>query len=270
MRIRRLMIAWVAGGVFAAGCTATSGAPSSAAMQTPQVSIAASPPDRPSPSPTLRIFELGEALPPVEAPSAASCERMLRVDLGAARAIRSGLSAYYGLATDDARLTTAASDPSADLTMLGIPLLPDDIAALTGMAILDWTPLVSWASTGRQDLFGGMWIDPPGSQSVVLSIVDGDRAAHELARCLEQPGLQVRYVAAKRSQADLHAIQAAIEADRKTLPAEGIDLVGTAQLTNENIVLVGVQGLTDEIAAELIERYGEGIRVEEDRPSVLD
>lgn len=66
------------------------------------------------------------------------------------------------------------------------------------------------------------------------------------------------------------AIQEAIEADRKALPAEGINLISTAQLPNENIVEVGVQGLTDAIAEELIERYGEGIRVVEDAPSQAD
>lgn len=269
MRIRWLLTTLVAGGVLTTGCFPTSGAPSSMGVPSPQVS-ADSPTARPSPSPTLRVLELGDALPPVKTPSAARCDQMLRADLGAAREIRSGLTGYFGLATADARLTTAASDPDANMTMLGIPLLPDDVTALTGLAILDWTPLVSWAHTGRQDLFGGMWIDPPGSQSVVVSIVDGDLAAHELARCLEQPGLKVRYVAAERSQKDLHAIQAAIEVDRKTLSAEGIDLIGTVQLTNENVILVGVQGLTGEIAAELAKRYGEGIRVEEDRPSVPD
>lgn len=267
MRIRWLIVV----GITVAGCTASSGSPSAETIATP-TPIVTSPTIEPSPSPTPRALELGEALPAVAAPSASTCDRLLRSDIESARRIRVGL-AHDGLASDDARLAAAAADPAADLTQLGIPLLPDDIAALhtAGQAIDGRTPIISWVSTGRQDLFGGAWIDPPENQSsVVVSVVDGDPVAHELARCLERPDIQTRYVFAERSQADLHAIQASIEADRDTLPDEGIRLISTAQLPNENLVEVGVQGLTKEIAAELIERYGEGIRIVEDRPSVLD
>lgn len=264
MRIGWLIVA----GITVVGCTASSGAPSAAFIATPIVTSTI----EPSPSPTPRALELGEALPTLVSPAASTCDRLLRADLVAARLIRSGL-AYFGLSSDDVRLATAAADPAADLTQLGIPLLPDDVAALhtAGLAIDGRTPIISWVSTGRQDLFGGAWIDPPENQSsVVVSVVDGDPAAYELARCLERPDVQTRYVFAERSQADLHAIQASIEADRDKLPAEGIRLISTVQLPNENLVEVGVQGLTKEIADVLVERYGDGIRVVEDRPSVLD
>ena len=268
MRARWLVIA----AVVVAGCTMGSISESPRAVATSPGAISASPSTQPMPSATPRSFELGDALTLIAAPSASVCDRILRTDRPAARRIRVA-HANDGLAADDARLTAAASDPTADMTQLGIPLLSDDVAVLqtAGIAIDGRTAITLWASTGRQDLFGGAWIDPPEDQfSLVVSVVDGDRAAHELARCLERPGVRTRYVFAERSQADLHAIQAAIEADRETLPLEGIRLIGTAQLPNENVVEVGLQGLTDEIVAELIERYGEGIRVVEDRPSVLD
>jgi hypothetical protein len=267
VRIGWLMVAIVT----VAGCTVSSGAPSAETIATP-IPIVTSPTIEPSPSPTPRTLALGEALPAVASPSATTCDRLLRADIESARRIRAGL-ADDGVAGDDARLAAAAADPAADLTQLGIPLLPDDIAALrtAGFWIDGKTPIISWVSTGRQDLFGGAWIDAAKSQSsVVVSVVDGDPAAHELARCLERPDIETRYVNAERSQADLHAIQASIEADRDTLPDEGIRLIGTAQLPDENVVEVGVQGLTDEIATKLIERYGEGIRMVDDRPSVLD
>jgi hypothetical protein len=131
-------------------------------------------------------------------------------------------------------------------------------------------PLAFWAMSGRDDLFGGYWIDPPGSSRFVVGIVDGDPASMELVECLKRGDLDVRYVFSERSWRELLAWKDAVGEDMNALRAEGIPItsVGPDMLTNT--LEVGVDGLTDEIAAVLRERYGAELRLEDEHPGVGD
>lgn len=175
------------------GSTPTRATPTAAGSPRPVTANAA------TPSPT--VMRSGDALALAGLPSAASCERRFRGDLAAARNIRASLEwSGTAIALDEQTITAAAADPAADLAIVGIPLRADDVAAVreSGMYLDARLPLSYWVNVGRQDLFGGIWIDPPGSESVVVSVVDGHAQGIELGRCLERDDLKVRYVFAER------------------------------------------------------------------------
>ena len=135
------------------------------------------------------------------------------------------------------------------------------------MALDPSTPILYWVQVGEPGRFGGIWIEPPGSGRLVVAILDGDPAAATVARCLDA-GLEVAYVAATRSLADLNALNARISADMGELRSGGmlIQSVGLSVRRSSMVVVVGVTGLTDAIRAELVGRYGDTIVVEEQAP----
>lgn len=187
--------------------------------------------------------------------------------------MRNSVSLYYeGIGKDEMAVEAAIADPASDIELIGIPLRPVEVEVLrtNGLYLDGAAPMAFWLWDGRPALFGGMWIDPPGSRRHVVSIVQGDMQGMRLARCLERPGFDVRYVMALRSWEDIMRLKERISGDWKSLEAEGIAMVAVGLDPIENTVYVGVQGLTDEIAATLRARYGEHIVVAEDAPGQAD
>ena len=177
-----------------------------------------------------------------------------------------------GIGTDLAAVDAAIEDPASDIELIGIPLRPDEVKILTssGMYLNEEAPIAFWTYDGRPDLFGAHWIDPPGSHRHVVSIVDGDEDTLKLARCLERDGLDIRYVTALRSRAELLALAERVVGDWDALRDEGIEIVSAGQRSSANTVSIGVEGLTDEISATLRERYGQHVIVKEDSLGQLD
>lgn len=219
-------------------------------------------------SPSVTILQPGEPLDPGLRPDAAACRRQLTADIDAAKRLRTELR-IDGISSTDAAVTAAADDPGADVATLGIPLTTTELATLraSGTLIDHSSPLVFWVQAAEPGRFGGIWIDPPGSSRYVVAILNSDRAALTLARCLDGE-VDVRYVAATRSVADHNALVARISADMDELRSNGvlIQSVGISVRTSVMVVVVGVTGVTDAIRAELTARYGDAIVVEEQPP----
>jgi hypothetical protein len=244
--------------------------PSTAPMSVEPTPLVATPEATPAitPSPSL-----GMALEPPPRPSDEECDRLQRSDREAALRIRDSVDMHYPEIGKGAEAVEAAiADPASDIELIGTPLRPAEVAALRTYGIwLDAAaPMGFWFWYGQPERFSGIWIDPPGSQRHVVSIADGDIETLRLARCLEREGLDVRYVWASRSWAELLALKERIVQDWPALEKEGIKIVGVGPDVIQNTVYVGVQGLTDEIAATLRERYGEYLIVAEDSPGQAD
>ena len=225
----------------------------------------------PAPSgPAIASHRSGEPLSPGVRPTAAECRQHLTADTGAAKLIRSEL-AIDGLPSTDIAILAAAADPGADIATLGIPITVGELEALraSGTFVDRSSPLRFWVQGGASERFGGIWIDPPGSGRFVVGILDTDPSALALARCLDT-GLDVRYVAARSSLADDNALQARISADLSQLKSSGIKVVsvGIGVRAAATVVVIGVTGVTDEIRANLVARYGDTIVVEEQSPIV--
>lgn len=239
--------------MLAAGC-APGAQPS---IATPSQPIAAAATHRP-----------GEPINPGVRPTAVQCRQLLTADVDAAKRLRSELH-VDGIPPTDVAVLAASVDPRADVSTIGIPLAPEELEALkaSGIAIDRSTPLALRVQAAEPGRFGGIWIDPPGSGRYVVAILDADPAALALARCLDT-GLDARYVAARWSVADDTALQARISVDFDELKASGIKIVSTGLSVRESVmvVIVGVTGLTDDIRARLVARYGDTIVVEEQGP----
>jgi hypothetical protein len=184
----------------------------------------------------------------------------------AASRIRAALR-VDGLPSDDVAVRAAAADPGADLTTLGIPLLANEVVALAegGIAPTAHERLAILVHTGAPDRFGGIWLDPPGTDRHVVAVVGPDPATLARARCVE--GDNTNYVTARLSVEAGLAIQERVDADWQALAAQGIKLASTSYDEKRGIVIVGVTGLTDEIRLLLVQRYGD-IVVEEQAPAL--
>ncbi len=191
--------------------------------------------------------------------AADACDRTLRSDTAAARNIRSSVDlTVTGIPATDAAIARAATDPGADTATLGIPLRATELRALqaSGMFVDAATPLAMWVNEGRPDRFGGIWIDPPGSGRYVVSVAFGEPSTQALARCLERPGLDVRYIASDVALADLRDVQDRINEDWQDLEAAGIRIRSTGIDSKAHRVQVEVEGLSQAQAVRLTDRYG--------------
>lgn len=210
----------------------------------------------------------GEPLDAGVRPAAGDCRDHLAADIGAAKQLRTELH-IDGIPSTDLAILAAAADPRSEIATLGIPLTAGELDALraSGTFTDRSSPLRFWVQAAAPQRFGGIWIDPPGSDRYVVAILDKDPSALALARCLDT-GLDVRYVAAKWSVAEDNALQARIGADFGELRSLGIEVqsVGVGLRSAVMVVIVGVTGLTDQIRASLVARYGDEIVVEEQGP----
>jgi hypothetical protein len=235
------------------------GACSQASGSSPGVSATPSPTTAPSP---------GDPLTASAAPSRASCRQELTADVAAAKRIRVDLR-VPGIDSSDMAIAAAASDPAADLSTVGIPLTHTEIAALKASGLsLGGNPLSEWAQVGEPTRFGGIWIDPPGSNRYVVSILSRDPGAMGLAQCIGT-GVDVRFVAAGTSVADLTALVDRIARDADEMRSNGISIAGAGIGVRNSVmvVIVGVTGLTDAIRTMLFSRYGSHIVIEEQAPA---
>jgi hypothetical protein len=124
-----------------------------------------------------------------------------------------------------------------------------------------------WVEYGAPERFGGFWIDRSGPQRYVVAIPPADKATLALARCLEPADGDVRYVQAALTEAMRDAIRGWIAEDRDWLLASGIEVVSIGSNVEEATVLVGVRGLTPDIADFLVDRYGWPVRTHERDPA---
>ena len=209
------------------------------------------------------------AVVPSGAPDAAACDLRLRAEQLAAQRIRQELRTD-GISVDPVAVKTAAGDPGATTAVLGIPLTASELNALTksGSALDGASALSYWVSAGAPERFGGIWIDPPGTSRYVVAIVGGDADTLGLARCLAEAngGVDVHFVWANVSLAEGRALAERIGNDMAALRASGVQINGVGYQENEGTVIVGVTAPTPELERQLIERYGQPIRLEKQGP----
>jgi hypothetical protein len=251
--VRAQVVGLVLVAIVAGGCGEAPGLSLGPISQTPAPTTAPSP---------------GEPLVAGPSQSAAACRQELTADVAAAKRIRSDLR-VPGIDSSDTAIGAAANDPAADVSMVGIPLTHPELAALHASGLsLGGNPLSEWVEVGEPARFGGIWIDPPGSDRYVVSILASDPGAMGLAQCLGT-GVDLRFVAADTSGADLKALVDRIGGDLDQLRSNGISIAsaGIGVRKSVMVVIVGVTGLTDVIRAKLVAQYGSNIVIEEQAPA---
>jgi hypothetical protein len=203
-------------------------------------------------------------------PAPSDCDGRLRADIDAAVSIRESLH-VHGLATGREAAIAAAADPSATLDEVGIPITAHERELLLtdGPWLSDGLPMDDWVWYGAPDRFGGLWIDPPGSEQYVVSIVDASSQAIELARCVAAlTGLQTRYVVARVSYRDGMALSDRIAADLPRLFAEDGIIAGVHYDQTSGVVVIGVDKPTQAMIDRLKDLYGQGVRVVDQEPMI--
>lgn len=219
----------------------------------------AAPPPSTSPVP---VIAYGTPIDAGRKPDPAACQDRLRSAIGGAIRIRAGL-VPYGVAATERAAVVAAADPAADTATFGIPLTSSELLAIQrgGVAVDPWSALSNWVDTGAPERFGGMWLE---GANVVVTVVNGDPASLELARCVEPDA--ARYLWADISQADGRAIQDRLAKDMQHLAAAGVAINLTYYDVKTGLVMVGVTTPTPEIMSVLQETYGDRIRVIQEGP----
>lgn len=254
----------------ASGCATTPPAPSAPgdAPAAPGPSRASSEAPAPTPGATLVVERVhGEPLDAGPKPDPAACDTRLRSETAVAMAIRADLH-VQAIATDQATIERVAKDPGASTKALGIPLTASEAAALQKDrgAGEPADAIQAWVNVGAANRFGGLWIDPPGSHSYVVAIVDGDPDTLALARCLER--VETRYAWANLSIGEGRAHAQRIANDMQALRAQGVEINSVGYLENEGTVVVGVTHPSSELQTLFLARYGPPLRLEEEGPII--
>ena len=117
--------------------------------------------------------------------------------------------------------------------------------------------------------FGGAYVDVGGTGHGVFLFTGNALSRQSAVAAHLPPGMPFELRSVLRSQQDLLALKARIEADRPSLEDE-LGLVSTGIATERNAVLVGLLDPTPLRQRTLIDRYGEGLEFRADRPSVFD
>ncbi len=208
----------------------------------------------------------GQDLDAGPAPDATTCQALIRRDLSGALDVRRELNIPGLTATEDAA-RAAAADPGADVTTLGIPATADELAAVqaSGVATDGGFAVSVRANSTLTHRFGGVWIDPPASGRMIVSVVGGDQVAADLIQCI-QGGSKVRFVVSGTSLADGEARKDRVSADMGRLRAAGIAISSIDWDETREVLVVGVSSDLGAATRLLRERYGPQTEVVSQQP----
>lgn len=207
---------------------------------------------------TVLLTAIAGAAFPVEAAFTSASEE----ELANARRFRE----TFGFEAGTQLIMTAASDranyPNMDW---GVPLTESEASEIERRVAVQLSLDEATAYARSSADFAGVYIDQArGGLPVFLFADDPSRHAAAIASQLE-PGTNFDVQAAERSYADLEVLQASIEAERAPFARRGVVLVSVGILTPANKVIVGVDGLSAGTASLLIETFGSGIALRDQR-----
>jgi hypothetical protein len=164
----------------------------------------------------------------------------------------------YGLRAEVAYVVGVASNPLATTDVLGIPLLPAEVADLRARgADRDklWSTVQSYGEQ-HPDTWAGMYLDEAGGGDVVTWFTK-DVAMHEAAiRGLTGPFARVRVEPAARTLADLHGKADRIESERAWFTAAGAPLSFAEVSQPDNDVIAYVSSADPHVASTITSHFG--------------
>lgn len=178
----------------------------------------------------------------------------------------------FGLNATPEVLRTAAADTTTYSTWpYGVPLSKVEIAEMGRRAQVQAAVNKLLPQTRSLPGWGGVYLDQQaGGQPVFLFTSGLPKDVRDQIASALPAGTAFRVEAATRTEAQLLAQKAKIEADLPSTWASGIDVVRVAVKTSENRLRIGVHDLTDAERQMLLARYGAEIDVFEDGVAVSD
>ena len=174
-----------------------------------------------------------------------------------------------GLDADPTYVANIMADPSASSSAYGFALTSAEQADLDARVALEnkmW-PLEDYI-TAHPDTYGGIWIDQKHGGTVAIEMVGSPPALPAEAAALVPLGANVQIQSVANTRSSLEGTASKIRTDLKSLHAAGIDVVEVGVDVPNNLVDVGVQGLTDSISESLLSSYGPDLEIRSSQPRV--
>jgi hypothetical protein len=228
------------------------------------------PPSRPTMWAGLTLLALLMTALPAPALTADGTDTSL-IDATPSEADAIRFRSTFGFESSLAFVRSAAADGSRYSNVdYGVPLDAAEVAELNRRAAIQEAidPMVEKASTN--DTFAGVYLDQKAGGAPVFMFTAGisDRAK-ELSEFVPAE-FGFRTESAARTYRELTEVNDQIASSWERLRAEGIDIVRAGIRTDQNIVEVGVTGLTTKTSNRLTTEFGPGIVVVENRVAQAD
>lgn len=150
-----------------------------------------------------------------------------------------------------------------------MPLTRDELADLAARAKIREDFTAALVRAIDSDGYAGAYIDQLRNGQPVLMTTD-PASLSEALKGVEQSAALAEVRIAEYSEADLEATKELVKTAQKELESSGIDVVSIGLDTSGNRVIVGINGSSKEIEAQLRSRFGQAIAVREARPGGID
>jgi hypothetical protein len=178
--------------------------------------------------------------------------------------------ATFGLTNDLGTVRRSLTDPGYSADDYGVPLSSAEREELFRRAVVQSSLVPAISVASELPTYAGTYIDQlDGGKPVFLFTDDPTQYAALLAGRLPKD-VAFRLDTAKYTSAELLTIQARLDASWQTLAKDGIHIVYTAIKTESNVVLAGVDGLTEAASSRLVGDFGPALVVQEDSPAQAD
>jgi hypothetical protein len=194
------------------------------------------------------------------------------VSLESAIADAARFRASLGLSVDPDLLQRGASGASdVSNRRWGVPLTDQEAAEVTRRSLIPERIAPTLAAAGSRADFGGAYLDhTAGGQPILLFAGTGADEFRASRPGTSDSEVTVLTRSVARSLADLERLRTRLHGDSAWFDEAGIELVSSGIDTQNNVLLVGIRGLSDEIRSRLAGRYGPGLAYREDEPSLAD
>lgn len=164
----------------------------------------------------------------------------------------------WGLRSDDDWVRTVAADPDSIQSVLGIPVMAEEAADLEQMLREDPVTRLTAYGAKNFDSFGGLMIDPPGTNHYVM-LFTGDLERHRaaLAALPGAPAVELR--GCQFTESEMKAVMDVIVADLGH--ASDPQLMSVSLDTRNNRVVLEAKSNTPGLQSDLEARYGGSVIV---------
>jgi hypothetical protein len=176
----------------------------------------------------------------------------------------------FGLDADPSLISNAAVSPEYSAANYGVPLSPAEEAELGRRVEVEQASHGAAAFGREQSIWGGYYFDQLARGApVFLFTAEIEAMRSHIEKLLpEGTGFRVEQVTLPLSE--LVSTKEAVVEAYGDLRAAGIQITSTGLDLASNQVVVGIDGLTEEAARTISERFGPYVRVEDSPPAQAD
>lgn len=158
----------------------------------------------------------------------------------------------WGLRADEAWVRSVGEDPQAVTSKLGIPLTPDEASELEQIFAEDPRSRLTAYGAREHEQFGGLWVNDPPWDVVMLFTADLDR--HREAVAALAPDMRVDIRPARFSEVELRRLQHELVDELASI--DGVELLSLALDTKNNVLTLEAKSNDSSLEQRLEEHHG--------------